>query len=412
MQSRRLLAATALVLVAGQASLARAETPKEQAETLVRDGIKDARAQRFKDAADKFERAFKLLPTAEVLHNLARAHEELGNLPLAHSYFTQALRMNAEYTFAKDGRARIPKLETKLGKTHGLVRVKSTPSEVEITLEAAGQPAEGHLVSPVERWIPAGKLKVTGRKAEFQPGHQMLEVVAGLDLDVKVVLRPETKEGFLDVSANAPDAIVFIAGKEVGPAPLRGITYPTGSYPLAIRATGYKDFETQIIVQVDQVTNVAAAMVKIEDTNTGPPDHGNTTLAATAEPAEDGTPLAIAGGVLAGVGVAAAGAGLGIYLWVKADADAFNKGTLHPEWVQGVPHTQEGDAFAASINRRQYAALGLAIGGGALVGVGLGLLIHGVTTGGAEPAQEPAATWVPSIAPLPGGMRLGATVTW
>ena len=104
---RALVVAVAMTFVAPGASWAQADAQREEAGELVEQGLGHARAGEFEQAADKFAAALRLYPHPEIMHNMARAQEELGNLTEAHNYFLKALEMDPSYTFAEEARSRV-----------------------------------------------------------------------------------------------------------------------------------------------------------------------------------------------------------------------------------------------------------------------------------------------------------------
>ena len=146
-----------LLLCSGPAAAQEQSATRQQAESLVETGLRFARSGEFADAVEQFEAALKLYPSAEIMHSLARAHEELAHLSEAHHWFGKALETAPGYLYAEDARARIEKIEADLRKTHGLLHIRSIPTQARMSISADDYQAK-HLTAPVSRWIPAGSV--------------------------------------------------------------------------------------------------------------------------------------------------------------------------------------------------------------------------------------------------------------
>ncbi len=371
-----ILAATLLLAAPAPAS---AQTQQDKAFKLAEQGLGHARARRFEKAAALFEEALKLSPHPEFFHNLARANEEMKQLSAAYAYFSEALRMDPGYTYAKEARQRMTRIEASLRKTHGLVRVRSVPSQVEIAIEAEGHPAERHLQTPVERWVPAGAVKLVGKKAEFQDETREYAVQAGDEQTIELVLRPIERKGFLDVTANAPGAQVFLNGALVDVAPMRGVPYPVGSYALEIRAPGFRAFKQAIVVEADKPTQVAAAME---------PD--------SVAKVEEGGGSDATGPVLMTLGGAALVTGVVLH------AVAFSKAN---EALPPGPEYNERQSTVTALEVGAFLSYATAAG---LAGVGAYLIWGGDDAGEADGFGDDAARMTPLVAPTRDGAVFGA----
>jgi tetratricopeptide (TPR) repeat protein len=209
--------------------------PVAAAETLAREGLKFARSKRYKEAVARFEAAHKLDPRAIYAHNLARSYEELGELTRAFDFFSQALRLDGDYTYASEGRRRIGVLEKRLRKTHGRVKITSTPSEIELTLVEKGGTKTQHLRTPHLRWVRPGPLTVRGMKLGFNENIKVVDVQLGRTSAVNLTLKPIPKKGYLDVSSSQRGARVFVDGKDLGEAPLKGVLLEAGNHRVVLR---------------------------------------------------------------------------------------------------------------------------------------------------------------------------------
>ena len=286
-----LFCSTALVLPRGSVQASEPVTnPTSSAENLAREGLKLARGKKYEAAAKRFEAAFKLDPRAIYAHNLARALEELGNLTRAFDFFTQALRLDSEYNFASEGRRKIGVLEKKLEKTHGRVKIMTTPAGVGLTVVEANGTKTQHLRSPHLRWVVPGTLTIRAEKLGFTEGVRTIDAVVGKTYDVAIVLKPLPKKGYLNVSSTEKDARVLLDGEDIGPAPIKGRLVAAGNHRIAIIRNGTTLLEREIVVVPDKPFTVSHNRVNLPH-----PDASETWLPTT---------LWIAGGLLCVTGVA------------------------------------------------------------------------------------------------------------
>jgi len=351
----------------GTAASAWAQSSSERAEALVRAGLKDARKGKFNAARTKFEEAVKLDPSPVYMHNLARALQKLGELPQAFRWFSQALRTDSEYKFAADARKHLKTISKKLKKTHGQLRVQSTPREVTCSITTPDGKSENLVKTPFERWVPAGTVTVKGRQKGYLDGAQDVVIEAGQEKTVKLRLEPEPVEGYLQVLADAPNAVVYINGKKIGPAPLKNHLVTSGSYSVEVRAPKYKTFKKVVVVEPDATERLVARMELIgsgsTDSEGGDPMLGYITVGS-------GSALTLVGGILVGVAYA-------------------KKAQYEP-----IPRTPEGDAQDAEVQGLNAAGWVLVGVGLAAVGVGIYLIISSESEG-----DDTAALDLPGVLP-------------
>jgi len=355
------------------------------AEKLIDEGLTLARAQEFRAAIPKFEAALKLYPHPETLHNLGRAHEELGELRQAHDYFTQALK--DDYAFAADGRQRLARIESELRKSFARLTVRTTPSQVTVVLTFPSGEAETHLATPFVAWIPAGKNTIVGTLPGFKTGEETLKLAAGEERELNLVLLPEPKQGFLQISVNQPGAKITLSGELIGRSPLPGTAWNVGVYELEVTLHGFQPYREQIIISEDAVTSVTAALVAKE-------------LGSTPK-VDEGVPAWV-GWTLVGSGVLAGGTALYLQLGKAQSAqDAADRAFAAGDTAKDTRLHQRALDY-------QTAAMVTGAVGVVLAGTGLYLLVG--LSGDDSAAALPRFT--PSVALTKDGGYVGATVSF
>lgn len=111
-----LLAAAALALPAGRVG---AQTPKEQATALVKQGSAAYERGDYTTALERFERANKLFPSYKIVFNIATTLEYMGRAAEAAQHYARFLRLGgpaASIEMIKGARAAMAKLEPGLGR--------------------------------------------------------------------------------------------------------------------------------------------------------------------------------------------------------------------------------------------------------------------------------------------------------
>ena len=378
-----LLLAFALMASFVTPTLAGPDEDRTAAEKLIQDGLSLARTKKFRDAVKKFEDAYKLYPHPEIQHNLARAHEELGELTRAYDYFSAALQN--DYAFAPDGRLRLARIDAELRKTHARLVVRTTPSQSRVVLTYPTGTELTHTQSPFATWAPAGKSRLVGTNPNFKTTELAVDLVAGEDRVVSFVLQPIPRQGFIQLSINVAGAAVTLAGTPVGKSPLGSVTYDAGVYDLEVRLKGYKPHRESVAVVVDQVTSLNVVLM--------PEIAGDTPLVETSSGSS------WLGWAFIGTGVVAGGAAA--YLqFVKAlpaenDAEALDPGPATDAEYNRLIRRAEGF---------QTAAIVTAIVGGALVGTGIILL---ATDSGGEPEPSTGLLFTPTFAVSPSSAFVG-----
>lgn len=362
-------------------ALAQPETHRAAAEKLVQEGLSLARTKKFEEAVKKFEEAFKLYPHPEIQHNLARAHEELGQLKRAYDYFSAALQQ--DYTFAADGRQRLSRIETELRKTHARLTVRSTPSQVKVLVTFRDGDEETHTSTPFATWAPAGSTRLVGSNPNFKTTELTVDLTAGEEREVALVLAPIPRQGFLQISVNVAGATISLAGTPIGKSPLSGLVHDAGIFDLEVRKLGYKPHRESVTVTVDQVAAVNVVLA----------------LDETA-PVDTPSSLAPLGWTLIATGVAAGGAAaylqFGQALPLERDANA-----LDPDPINDA----EYDRLIGKAKDFQTAALVSAIVGGVLATGGVIILATDSPSPAAESARGPL--FIPTLSWSPGNAFVG-----
>ena len=406
----------ALAVATAPALAAAPDGDRQRAEALVAEGLSYARAAKqlqqkgaagFRDeygkAIAKFEEANRLYPHPEIQHNLARAHEELGQLKVAFEWYSQALKQ--DYTYASDGRTRLAKIEQQLRKSHALLTVRTTPSDTNVRLVFSDGTEETHVSTPFQTWALAGTLKIVASNPEFKTGNKDYELKAGEDRQVNLVLETLPRQGFLEVNANVPGAKVFLSEVLIGTLPMQSVTYPAGIYELKVTAKGYLDHKEQLVIVKDQLAAVTVALLP-----DGKPDDGKDGGGGKVADGGGGPPTWI-GVTLIGLGVGTAILGGVLHAKAFDYNDQANGIKISDPPIQA-DEDRYDRLFGKAKDNQTYAWVSYGVGA-ALIGTGIALLVIGgddeatpASSGGVPPR------FVPSVQAGPGYVGAGGTLTF
>ncbi|MCC6622824.1 MAG: PEGA domain-containing protein [Deltaproteobacteria bacterium] len=367
------------------------EEDRKQATKLYQEGVALARDhKKYREAIVKLEQSLKLLPHPDTQHSLARAHEELGELETAYDYFTQALKQ--DYVFAADGRAGLARIETKLRTTHARLTVRTTPSQVTVVLRFPDGREQRFVQAPFATWAPAGQTRITGTNPSFKTRDETIELAAGEDRELALVLQPLPKQGFLQISVNIAGATITMAGQPIGKSPLPSLPYEAGVYQLEVRAKGHVPHVQEVIIVQDEVASINVSLEPDKAADPDPDDEAG------------GVPSWV-GWTLIGAGAAAGG--VAAYLQFGKAVPTQNEANDLPVPPVGTPDTEYDRLHDKAVDY-QTAAIVTGIVGLALAGTGAVLLL---TDGGDEPEREGARapTFVPTFALTPTGGAIGGT---
>jgi tetratricopeptide (TPR) repeat protein len=113
-RSRWSLGALVLLLALARPSLARAETPAEQAEALAARAVTMARAGDLAAAAELFEAAYTLDPAPILLYNVGRVKARQGDLAGARSALARYLELEPNPTARARGQEALAEVDARL----------------------------------------------------------------------------------------------------------------------------------------------------------------------------------------------------------------------------------------------------------------------------------------------------------
>lgn len=122
-------------------------------EELSQEGIKDYMAGRYREALTKFKAALALHPVANLLFNIAKAHEQLGELDNALVYYERFIKSgDADDGAREKARQRVREIKVSLEAR----RANETGNDVAITIQETTPDDSSGSAIEIAGWISAG----------------------------------------------------------------------------------------------------------------------------------------------------------------------------------------------------------------------------------------------------------------
>ena len=195
------------------ACVAGAAEPRQEAKALYGVASKDFAAGRFAEAAEGFESAHRIYPSANLLHNAASAWEKAGQLHFSANALLAFIPLAA-------GKRRVAavrwlgKVERRIGATHTRLRLTcSTPGAV-LTLDGRPVPATW------TGWLTAGDHVIKAAAPGYIASQTSLLADAGSRPEVEVRLLPKPSPPRQTVVAAPRPRVAPEPPEEKTPAPV------------------------------------------------------------------------------------------------------------------------------------------------------------------------------------------------
>lgn len=386
----------AMLLLPGASALAQSDA--ERAAELVEEATEFFHQEEYAEAAIRFQEAFNLDPDPVLMFNIARAHQEMGDLPAALEFFEQARSMNPDGPVGGAARERIADLERILTDQgydpdavtsadyvpRGDLSILPSPEYADVFLDGE---YVGSGATTVER-LDAGMYEVRISAEGHYPLTADVEVRGGAAEIRNFTLQPRTSldeyvpptPGYVTIIAPMPGMEVLIDGEPWRETPVDAAGLAPGSYVITVRHPDWTTFTTNLQVASGQEARVYARVEPTSETGGGVSRSGV------------GTGLIVGGGV-----ALVTGGAFGVL--ALDSASDYRNDPSNPDRAD-VRDRARSQALIADIG----------------IGVGAGLLVAGIVLkavdGGGE--VDPGTQWrdqlvlSPSFGPRRAGVSLGA----
>jgi hypothetical protein len=256
-------------------------TAAEQAAVLVEEGTALFQARQYPEAAILFQQAYNLDPHPVLLFNIARAHQEMGDLPTAVSLFRDVVGMTDDATIVGAATERLQRLEAELTEQgydpatvtpetyvpRGVVEISSEPAGADVLLggESIG-------VTPIRQSrIARGSYDMRVILDGYHPINTTLEVRGGGETIRSFTLQPRTsleeyvppEPGYLTVLAPQANMEVFVDGQRFSVTPIDRAPLAPGSYEVVVSAIGWISYSTVVEIASGSNSTVQAQMTPV-----------------------------------------------------------------------------------------------------------------------------------------------------
>jgi len=174
---------TALV-VSTRASAQPAPPDATEADRLFEEGRTHAKAKRYVEACDLFERSFKLDPTVGTELNLADCHEQLGHLRQAWQLFTAAAEQSARSTDEKRTKFARERADAVAARLATIVVKVAQPNVVGMTITIAGRSAT--LAAELRERLDPGDVEIVATVPGHPPFRKTVKAAGGATVVIDV----------------------------------------------------------------------------------------------------------------------------------------------------------------------------------------------------------------------------------
>jgi len=157
-----------------------------------------------------------------------------------------------EVVRVKGGKVYIMIVEMSQGRFLGYAKVTSTPPGAQVYIDNYKHGPMGK--TPLNIPLLTGEHVVWVEKPGFRSEKRRLVVSIGEEAKLPVKLQ-RVAFGKINVSANMPNAAVYVGDKRIGQTPLEN-QLPPGKHHVRVEADDMKDWEGEVIVRKGQVTAV------------------------------------------------------------------------------------------------------------------------------------------------------------
>jgi hypothetical protein len=257
-----------------------AQTDEERAESerLAQEGTSFFQARNFEEAAIAFQEAYNLAPHPVVLFNLARAHQEMGDLPTALRLFRDVLGMQPDTNTGEAAQRRLTAIEDELRAQgydpatltaqdyvpRGSIAIESEPVGAQVMLDGT---VIG--VTPLQRGqIDQGTHEMLLTLEGYHPVTTTVDVRGGGETIRSFTMQPRTsleeyvppEPGYLSVNAPRSNMEVFVDGQRYSVTPLVQAPLAPGTYEIVVNAPGWRSYSTLVEVASGEQVVINATM--------------------------------------------------------------------------------------------------------------------------------------------------------
>ena len=180
--------------IASSTAAQESEDHSQRAADLAAEAALRYEAGDVQGAIDLFHEAMEYVADPAFAFNLASLYDYIEDLPQAHRFYTRYLELYMNAPNQADVEARLAELEQTLSLAFARLIVTSQPPGAEITVTTGGEP-QSYGLTPVDQWVPAGRMEIAAQLEGFEPASRTTNVVLGVRVEVDFgVLAPKQDE--------------------------------------------------------------------------------------------------------------------------------------------------------------------------------------------------------------------------
>lgn len=300
---------------------------------LVQRATEHFSAGEFEEAAALFAEAFELDPHPVIMFNLARAHQEMGDLPGALNFLNIIGTLDAPAHVAEAAQTKIAEVEALLieqGYDPATVTSQNYVPRGSLTLTTQPEGADVFIAGEyagrtpfVRDLIDEGTYAVRVELEGYHPINQDIDIAGGrmnlraftLTERTQIAEYVPPEPGFLTVRGPTAGLQVSIDGEPAGVTPILAQGMSPGTYSITVRGEGWRTFRTAVEITSNEEAEVIARMEPLDERVVLNPNRGRMNA---------GTGLVIGGGALI-----ATGAVFGIL--AMNESSAYNDDPANPD---------------------------------------------------------------------------------
>lgn len=265
------LRSIAFLLVLALAVPARADGTADEADFRFRRAAEFYAKGRFDDALAEFFVSNRLVRNRNVMFNIARCFEQLGQWNEAYRAYVDLV----SEPWSADERQALDQAIERMRPRLALVTVRTTPPGAEVFIDRRDLGSRG--VSPKTLALPPGAATVLVALPGHKPASLAVTLEKGREVDVSIALE-KILGRLLVVTTPAGAEVVVAGGNEratcVSPCDLR---VPPGRHALSARLAGHVDARSDVDVVADTEASAALALVPL------PPPTGKLVVTANKD---------------------------------------------------------------------------------------------------------------------------------
>jgi len=250
-----LLASLALLAILGPLAPARADDTADEADLHFRLGAEAYQRQDYPTALVHFHASNRLAPNHNVLFNIARTYEILGDFPAAFRYYDLSL----EGETVPAARANVEAALARVASEVAVVQVQTTPPGATIYVDRRDLGPRG--CSPRRLGLKPGTYRILAELPGHDPATATVAVQRGETATVHLDLHPIL--GALRIAGTEGAAVRLDEPR----APVACVTpcdlqVPPGRHPLFLSRPGFQDAVLTVEVAARQTTAVEPELVR------------------------------------------------------------------------------------------------------------------------------------------------------